>query len=135
LGWGFELRGEAWHIENECQPLVRDQGISSRHCRIVVCNLADLGRAPAAMAAQAWVGVTPRMITERAKLFNARIARLSKRPHFEVVDLFTASQAELDPSNAYFSPDGFHPSAAGYDRWAELCWPAVWRAVEQSSPG
>ncbi len=98
--------------------------------RVVVCNLVELGHAPAATAAQAWVGISPAMISERVKRFNARLAKLASRPGFEVVDLFTPSLAELRSTHSYFSPDGFHPSSKGYDRWAELCWPAVWRAVE-----
>lgn len=97
--------------------------------RVVVSNLVDLGRAPIAVKAQAWVGITPHLISERVQLFNARIARLSLRPGFEVVDLFTPSHDELRGPNSYFSSDGFHPSAHGYDRWAELCWPAVLRAL------
>lgn len=98
--------------------------------RVVVCNLIDLAVAPAAKAAQAWLGVTPAVITARVHAFNAQIALLGKRPGFEVVDLYTASRAELAKNPDYFCPDGFHPSTRGYDRWAELCWPAVWRAAE-----
>ncbi|MDP2272619.1 MAG: SGNH/GDSL hydrolase family protein [Archangium sp.] len=96
--------------------------------RVVVSNLVDLGRAPAAKVAQSWLGITPQMITERVLLFNARIAKLGERPGFEVVDLFGPSHAELSGPTGYFSGDGFHPSAHGYDRWAELAWPAVQRA-------
>lgn len=101
--------------------------------RVVVCNLVDLGHAPAAKTAQAWLGISPQLISERVKQFNARIARLAIRPGFEVVDLFTPSHQELLAPNEYFCADGFHPSAKGYDRWAELCWPAVWRAVQQQA--
>lgn len=103
--------------------------------RVVVSNLVDLGHAPMAKTAQAWVGISPQMISERVKRFNARIERLAGRPGFEVVDLYTPSHHELLAPNEYFSSDGFHPSGRGYDRWAELCWPAVWRAAShRASP-
>lgn len=105
--------------------------------RVVVCNLVDLAHAPAAKAAQAWLAITPAMISERVRAFNAQIAELAQRPGFEVVDLYGGSLAELQSSSAgaFFCGDGFHPSAKGYDRWAELCWPAVQRAADALTGG
>ncbi len=48
-----------------------------------------------------------------------------------MVDLFTFSQTELAGRQEYFCGDGFHPSAKGYDRWAEVMWPAVERAASK----
>lgn len=96
---------------------------------VVVCNLADLGLSPAAHAAQAWVGVGPAQITARIRDLNRHLDALAARPGFTVVDLFGESREELPKHPEYFSPDGFHPSAAGYDHWAELCWPAVWKTA------
>jgi len=97
--------------------------------RVVVCNLVDLGHAPVAKTARAWLGITEREISDRVRAFNVHLDALSRRPRFEVVDLFSASHHELLAPNQYFCADGFHPSATGYDRWAELCWPAVRRAA------
>ncbi|HEY0880603.1 MAG TPA: SGNH/GDSL hydrolase family protein [Archangium sp.] len=101
--------------------------------RVVVSNLVDLGHAPVAKTAQAWLGITQRQISERVTAFNHHLGSLGRRPGFEVVDLYTASHHELLSPNQYFCADGFHPSAKGYDRWAELCWPAVSRAVSHQS--
>lgn len=101
--------------------------------RVVVCNLVDLGHAPVAKTVEGWLGINPRQISERVVRFNACIAKLATRRGFEVVDLFTPSHHELLAPNRYFSADGFHPSATGYDRWAELLWPAVSRALARAS--
>jgi acyl-CoA thioesterase I len=97
--------------------------------RVVVSNLVDLGHAPVAKSAQAWLGITVRQISDRVKRFNEHINALGRRARFEVVDLFSASHHELLSPNRYFCADGFHPSAEGYDRWAEICWPAIQRAA------
>jgi lysophospholipase L1-like esterase len=77
------------------------------------------------------LGLSRAQVTERVREFNAHLYALAKRPKFEVVDLFAFSQRELPIHPEYFCPDGFHPSRAGYDRWAELCWPAVERAASE----
>jgi lysophospholipase L1-like esterase len=96
---------------------------------VVVCNIIDLALAPAAAAAEAWLGLARAQVTERVRDFNAHLGSLARRHTFEVVDLFAFSQRELPAHPEYFCPDGFHPSRAGYDRWADLCWPAVQRAA------
>jgi acyl-CoA thioesterase I len=98
---------------------------------LVVCNLADLGLAPAAVAAQQWVGISPAQITRRIREFNVHLDALAGRPGCAVVDLFVPSQRQLAGNPALFCPDGFHPSAQGYDGWAELMWPAVQAAAER----
>lgn len=102
--------------------------------QVVVCNIADLGLSPAARVAQAWVGVTPTQITSRIRELNRQIDALAMRPRFAVVDLFAMSQREVPQHPEFFSPDGFHPSAAGYDHWAEVCWPAVSKAAQAWTP-
>ena len=103
--------------------------LEAARARVVVCNIIDLAHAPAARAAEAWVGLGGASVTARVREFNAHLDALGRRPRFEVVDLFSFSQRELPAHPEYFCPDGFHPSAAGYDRWAELCWQAVERAA------
>lgn len=115
----------AENVRHVCDALQR----SGAH--VVVCNVIDLAHAPAAAAAESWLGLTRGAVTERVREFNAHLCALAKRPKFEVVDLFYFSQRELPFHPEYFCPDGFHPSRAGYDRWAELCWPAVERAASE----
>jgi acyl-CoA thioesterase I len=101
--------------------------------QVVVCNIIDLAHAPAAAAAEAWVGLSRATVTQRVRELNTHLDALAGRRHFEVVDLCSFSQRELPAHPEYFCPDGFHPSAVGYDRWADLCWPAVERAASQWS--
>jgi acyl-CoA thioesterase-1 len=101
--------------------------LESSGAQVVVSNIIDLSAAPAAAAARAWLGVTPQVILARINELNAAIEALAARPRFSVVDLFAFSQKEVPLHPEYFAPDGFHPSAVGYDRWADLLWPHVER--------
>jgi acyl-CoA thioesterase I len=105
--------------------------LESTGARVVVCNIIDLAHAPAAKAAEAWVGLAGAAVTQRARELNAHLDALAGRPRFEVVNLWAFSQRELPSRPEYFCADGFHPSTSGYDRWAELCWPAVERAASE----
>jgi lysophospholipase L1-like esterase len=107
---------------------------------IVVSNLVDLSHAPLASMVETWLGVSRSLFLRRVQELNDRLNALARRPRFTVVDTFSVSARELPSHPEYFSPDGFHPSAKGYDRWAELMWPAVevvaarWRAGPAGGP-
>ncbi len=105
--------------------------LSATGAHVVVCNLIDLALSPAAGAAEAWVGLSRAAITERIRQFNRHLDALAGRPRFHVVDLFGFSQREVPSHPEYFCPDGFHPSATGYARWAELCMPPIRDAVRE----
>ena len=98
---------------------------------VIAFNIADLGRSPVARIASSWVGITAEQITARIQQLNRHIDALAARPNWTVVDLFTESRRAMESRNDLFSPDGFHPSAAGYDLWAELAWPHARRIAEQ----
>ncbi len=108
--------------------------LSATAAQIVVCNLIDLALAPAAAVAEAWVGLSRAAISERIRQFNRHLDALAARPRFQVVDLFGFSQRELPSHPEYFCPDGFHPSAIGYTRWAELCLPPIREAAREHKP-
>jgi lysophospholipase L1-like esterase len=97
---------------------------------VIVFNIADLGRSPVARIASSWVGITAEQITTRIEQLNRHIERLASRPNWTLVDLFTESRSALASRSDLFSPDGFHPSAAGYELWAELAWPHARRIAE-----
>src|SRR5262249_14659363 len=92
---------------------------------IVVSNLVDLAQAPIAGLVDAFLNIPRALFVRRVMEMNERLNSLARRPRFTVVDLFSLTGRELSAHPEYFSPDGFHPSAAGYDRWAELTWPVV----------
>jgi lysophospholipase L1-like esterase len=85
---------------------------------VVIVNIPDLALAPAA-------ALLDRSAYERRiEVFNQHGEATAARHRFSHVDLFAASQ-RFRGLPGLFSPDGFHPSAAGYEAWAEAMWPAV----------
>ena len=57
--------------------------------------------------------------------FNEALERASRAHGAELVDLYAASQREVPRRPELMSADGYHPSDAGYARWAELVWAGV----------
>jgi lysophospholipase L1-like esterase len=57
--------------------------------------------------------------------FNEALARLARRWGAQVVDLYTVSQDELPRRPGLIAADGYHPSDAGYARWAQAMWEGV----------
>jgi lysophospholipase L1-like esterase len=99
--------------------LARDTGAV-----IAVCLLPDLSLLPFfASAEQERAG-------EQARAYNEAIRQVGARYGVEVVDLYAASQEDLPTRPDLVSVDGYHPSNAGYVRWAEL----IWRAIEPHIP-
>jgi lysophospholipase L1-like esterase len=90
---------------------------------VVVQTLPDVSLAPAAHGA-------PPSLARRIEAFNAAIARAAERHGFLVADVWATTRRALrDRGEELFGADGFHPSAEGYEVWAEAMWPAVERAV------
>jgi acyl-CoA thioesterase I len=87
---------------------------------IAIANIPDLALAPA--VAQ----LVPRSIYERRiELFNEHVTATAARHGLTLVDLYTWSRNTLAGRPELFSPDGFHPSALGYDVWADRMLPPV----------
>jgi len=57
--------------------------------------------------------------------FNEALSRQARAHRAELVDLYTVSQKEIPERPELVSEDGYHPSDAGYQRWAELMWEGV----------
>ena len=93
--------------------------------RVLVSNLIDLGHAPIAKGALSMMSIDPAAISARVQEFNRNLQELAGRPRTTVVDLHSLGERELSNHPEFFSPDGFHPSEAGYQRWADLLFPAV----------
>ena len=101
--------------------------LSAAGCRVVIGNAPDLSRVPA-LGAAADQATLLRLTAEH---WNAAVARIAFAHRAEVVDLFGAG-TELAGQAEYVGADGFHPSAAGHQRLADLFRPAVERALEAS---
>ena len=96
---------------------------------IAIANIPDLALAPAVAR------VVPRSFYERRiELFNEHITATAARHRLSLVDLYAWSREALPGRPKLFSPDGFHPSARGYDVWAERMLPAVLALLRQSAP-
>ena len=91
---------------------------------VVVNSLPDLAVTPRFRAHQA-KPVVARLTVE----FNEALARQARRHGAELVDLYGPSQAEVPVRPELISKDGYHPSDAGYARWAELMWAGVERRL------
>ena len=79
------------------------------------------------------IAVTPRfrssdvrdVLGRQTVLFNEALGRQARAHGAEVVDLYTVSQREVPARPELLSDDGYHPSDAGYARWAELMWEGI----------
>ena len=92
---------------------------------LVVVNLADLALAPVAR-------LVPAALYEgRIEPFNAAIAEVARVHGMHHVDLFAASKDMIPRSPHFFSDDGFHPSADGYEEWADLLLPTAQTLVSR----
>lgn len=103
--------------------IVADAVARRTKAAVVISELPDLSRAPA------YAG-TPNAasIGRRVAAYNAVIRRVAERHRFALGEVEAATRRALaDP--AHFARDGFHPSARGYEAWAEALWPAVHQAV------
>jgi acyl-CoA thioesterase I len=91
---------------------------------VVISTLPDLTLSPGAARFPPRVG---RRIAE----YNAVIQTVAERHGFFVADLWGASRAAIraDGAAPFFAADEFHPSALGYDRWADALWEPVERAL------
>jgi acyl-CoA thioesterase-1 len=121
---GLQVPDEAFalNLEEIVGPL------KARCPRILIANLPDLALAPAVAA------VVPRAIYEnRLEMFNEHIAATAARHGLTLVDLYTFSKNALPGRTDIFSPDGFHPSATGYEEWATYMLPALRRLLDDTA--
>ncbi len=91
--------------------------------KIVVTNIPDISFAP----------VVPSSAREETRrhinLFNEKLEAIAKRYELLVVDTYSETHRMIPSHPEFFSEDGFHPSAEGYEYWAEAMWPKVKEAI------
>lgn len=61
--------------------------------------------------------------------FNDVLRHQAREHGAELVDLYEPSRAEIPGRPELVAADGYHPSDAGYARWAELVWPGIERRI------
>lgn len=99
--------------------------LKTANAPIVITNIPDVNLAPVVPPGERAGAV------RRIMLFNERISEIASRHGLPVVDAFKATRETIPSRPEFFSDDGFHPSDAGYQYWAETMWPTVKKAIEE----
>lgn len=87
--------------------------------RIVVTNIPDISSAPR-------IPGPARSDYQRQIIqFSRRLEEIAARHGVTVFDIYTVTTQELASHPEFFSSDGFHPSDAGYEMWAQHMWPTI----------
>ena len=87
--------------------------------RIVVTNIPDISTAPQIP------GPMRSAYQQQIIQFSRRLGEIAARHGVTVFDIYSITTEELPSHPEYFSNDGFHPSDAGYELWAETMWPTL----------
>ncbi len=93
---------------------------AARPRRVLMANVPALERVPV----YGGVNIPPDRIAAEVARWNAAIARQADKHGVVLVDLYS-QWTELANHPEYISADGFHPSAAGYQRLADLFYQAL----------
>lgn len=92
-------------------------GLAATRARVFVLNLPDMTRLPAVRPYAPWV-------RQVLPAWQQAVRQVAARHGAEVIEL-TPYSLELEKHPDYLSADGFHPSAKGYRRVAEVVAEAV----------
>jgi lysophospholipase L1-like esterase len=101
-----------------------DQLKSGTKAQVFVANLPDMSLLPAMRPGSQGLGVchqsqTSQQMRAETQAWNTAIAQVVNSHGDDLIDLY---RAELASHPEYISGDGFHPTAAGYLRLADLFW-------------
>jgi lysophospholipase L1-like esterase len=106
------------------------RALSERTSAVVVVNLLpDLALTPRYAKSP-----LRKKIVRRALEVNAILKRAAAVWDAQLVDLHDASRREVPGHPELFASDGYHPSDAGYARWADLMWHAIARRLPTPAP-
>jgi lysophospholipase L1-like esterase len=61
--------------------------------------------------------------------FNQRLEAIAAHYDVTVFDVQEITHEQLPAHPEFFSSDGFHPSDAGYELWADEMWPVMKRTI------
>lgn len=95
--------------------------------RVVVTNIPDISTAPRIP------GPMRSDYQRKIVLFNQKLEEIAARYGVVVFDIYSITKRELPSHPEYFSADGFHPSDAGYELWAEEMWPVLEKVIQGSN--
>jgi lysophospholipase L1-like esterase len=114
IGHGFTIEQFAKNFEQILSTLKQ-----KTQAEIVVSNIPDISSAPR---------IPSSMRSEyqrQIERFNERLEEIAGRHGVILFDIHSITRRELPSHPEYFSSDGFHPSDAGYELWAEQMWPTL----------
>ena len=118
IGHGMTIERFARNYEEIIKRLKTETGAA-----IVITNIPDMSFAPV-------IPASARDETRRSvQLFNEQLEAIARRFELRVVDTYTETHKVIPSHPEFFSEDGFHPSAEGYEYWAETMWPTVKSAI------
>lgn len=93
------------------------------HAVVVVTNIPDISSGPR-------IPVSMRREYQQSIIdFNEKLKEIATAQNAIVFDIYSITREELHSHPEYFSADGFHPSDAGYEMWAEQMWPTLERVL------
>jgi acyl-CoA thioesterase I len=118
IGHGFSVEEFARNYEQIISTLR-----NKTRAQIIVTNIPDISSAPR-------IPQFARAQYQQAIVnFNQRLEAIAARYDVTVFDVHTTTREQLPAHPEFFSGDGFHPSDAGYELWANEMWPVVARSV------
>jgi acyl-CoA thioesterase I len=118
LGRGMSVARFAGNYEEIIKRLKTETS-----AKIVVTNMPDISFAPVVLPNDR--DQTRRLIN----LFNEKLKAIAEKYSLSVVDVYSETHRVIPSHPEFFSEDGFHPSAEGYEYWAETMWPTVKAAI------
>ena len=119
IGHGFTLEQFSKNYEQILSTLKE-----KTRARIVVTNIPDISSAPR---------IPNFMRSEYQRQiarYSQRVGEVAQRYGATIFDIYTITHDELASHPEYFSGDGFHPSDAGYELWAEKMWPTIKQSTD-----
>lgn len=118
IGHGFSEEEFARNYEQIISTLR-----NKTRARIIVTNIPDISSAPRIpQFARA-------QYQQTIVNFNQRLEAIAARYEVTLFDVHNTTREQLPAHPEFFSGDGFHPSDAGYELWANEMWPVVARSV------
>ena len=94
--------------------------------QIIVTNLPDISSAPRIP------GPMRNEYQQQIIQYSQRLEEIAARHGVVVFDIYSVTSRELASHPEYFSSDGFHPSDAGYELWADQMWPSLEKVIGES---
>ncbi|MGH9970214.1 MAG: SGNH/GDSL hydrolase family protein [Pyrinomonadaceae bacterium] len=128
LGIGINDVGHGFTVEQFAENYERILGrlTSETDAVIVVTNIPDISsapRIPQAVRAE---------YQQRVISFNKQLEEIAGRYEVTVFDVYAITHEQLPQHPEFFSADGFHPSDAGYENWAQQMWPTIEALTSQN---